>query len=291
MSEEFASMNTRITRPSISGGREPTSEVVSAMKTLLVHDNEANAADFDAAGINATGFRATESNDVDLSDTTRNGSEAHSSIRNRQVRHSRSATSSSWRGELRQRDKIQDGFKSWVSHIAFSPDGKTLVVGSGNEISLWNTDSLIKKKTKILVRGRSTHKLAFSPDGKYIAAGFHNIFYSSIASIYMWDLSALKVEAQLTEFGAKYLQITKHLCFSPDSTLLASGDSTGSVFVWPINDPGMTLFEMSLKKLLGLKFLPGGKLLLVEAQGIQTWDPITGVLLSRIHFRTELTTR
>lgn len=285
MSEDFASVNTPITRPSTSRGREPTSDVVAAMETLLVHNKGAKAADFDDAG-----FNATESNDVDLSDTMVNSSEAYSSIINWVARHSRSDASSSWRGKLRRRDKIE-GFKDWVSHIAFCPDGKTLVAGCSNEISLWNTDSPVKEQTKLLVRGKSVHKLAVSPDGKYLASGVHNVWPPSIASIYMWDLSALKIEAHFTEFGAKYLQLTKHLCFSPDSTLLASGDSPGSVFVWHTNDPGKILFQTSLQKLLGLKFLPDGKLLLVSSKGLSTWDPATGILHSRSNFLRNITTR
>jgi WD40 repeat protein len=187
MREDFASVNTRITQPSTSEGSERTSEVISAMKTLLVHDNVANAADFDAAG-----FTATESNDVDLIDTMIDRSKNHSSIRNRQARHSSSDTSGPWRGELLLRDKVEDGFKDWVSHIAFSPDGKTLVAGSDDEISLWNTDSPIKKKTELLVRGKSAHKIAFSPDGKYLASGFHNDRFSSGNSIYVWGLCTQK---------------------------------------------------------------------------------------------------
>ncbi|OOQ87235.1 hypothetical protein PEBR_18173 [Penicillium brasilianum] len=286
MSEEFASVNTRLTRPYTSEGRKPTSEVVSAMETLSVDDIELKAINFDTAG-----FKATESNDVDLSDTMINSSETYSSIINLEARLSRSDTSSSWRVKVRQRNKVEDGFKDWVSPIALCPDGKTLVAGSGNEISLWNTDSPIQKKTKLLVRGKSAHKFAFSPDGKYLASSLQGSWFSPSARICVWDLSALKIEAQFMEFGAPYLEPTKHLCFSPDSNLLASGDSTGSVFVWPINDPGRTLFQTSLQKLLGLKFLPDGKLFLVDSKGIYTWDPITGVLHSRIDFLRELTMR
>jgi hypothetical protein len=53
----------------------------------------------------------------------------------------------------------------------------------------------------------------------------------------------------------------------------------------------MILFQRSLQKLLGLKFLPDGKLLIVSPKGIYTWHPIMGVIHSRIDFLRELTTR
>ena len=63
------------------------------------------------------------------------------------------------------------GHSSWVSAIAFSPDGKQIASGSGDEtIKLWDARTSDLQKT---LAGHSNWvwAVAFSPDGKQIASG------------------------------------------------------------------------------------------------------------------------
>ncbi|KAJ5380112.1 Tetratricopeptide-like helical [Penicillium cataractarum] len=194
---------------------------------------------------------------------------------------SRSTQSSSWHGRLHRRDdKIQAGFKDWVSRIAFSPDGKTLAAGSGNEISIC---SPAEHNRKILVQDKTVREFAFSPDGKYLASGSNDTYFSLRHDIHLWDLN-------------KLTEVTKFTIFTAYPSCM--WDSAGNVSVWAL--PGgflnrtdrRKLYHTFREKLLGLTFLPSGELLLVDSKGIYHWNRITKVFHHRrIDFHGELKTR
>src|SRR2546428_3577989 len=59
----------------------------------------------------------------------------------------------------------------WVLSVAFSPDGKTLASGSGdNTVKLWEVSTGTELRT---LKGHSygVVSVAFSPDGKTLASG------------------------------------------------------------------------------------------------------------------------
>lgn len=63
------------------------------------------------------------------------------------------------------------GHSDAILHVAFSPDGKSLVTGSGDTtVRLWDVFTSTPKKT---MKGHSNWVLAvaFSPDGKHVASG------------------------------------------------------------------------------------------------------------------------
>ena len=126
---------------------------------------------------------------------------------------------SAWR-----RDVADWRIDSTWSGLAFSPDGKTLAVGGGEIILLWDIET---GKTKMRIT-RPTHRvfdLAFSPDGKTIAsAGFES-------DINLWDPHTGEHKKTLTGHTA-WVRSVK---FSSDGKTLASRSDDGTVLLWEVN--------------------------------------------------------
>ena len=112
-----------------------------------------------------------------------------------------------------------------VKSVAFSPDGKTLASGGGdNVIHLWDVET---GKINMTLIGH-THwvfSLAFSPDGKILASG------SVDSDIRLWDPHTGEHKKTLTGHTAW----VRSIAFSPDGKTLVSGSDDGTVLIWEID--------------------------------------------------------
>jgi WD40 repeat protein len=69
-----------------------------------------------------------------------------------------------------------------VYHVTFSPDGKSLAVGSGGTVTLW--DAATAANTATFATEDCVDWIAFSPDGKSLAS-------SDISeTVFLWDLAS-----------------------------------------------------------------------------------------------------
>jgi len=118
-----------------------------------------------------------------------------------------------------------------VTHLAFSPDGKTLLsssqelpAGSGQgNLQLWDVTS-----GKVLTRAFADFtgvvwNFALSPDGKILAAS------DARDSIYLWDVATQK--ALGPPLNARNV---KSLAFSPDGQTLAAGSTDKTLQLWDV---------------------------------------------------------
>lgn len=79
-------------------------------------------------------------------------------------------TAKSWNLDGKQL-KTFTGHTSYVSSVAFSPDGKMIATASGDKTAkLW---SLNGKRLRTFQGHDNFNSVAFSPDGKMIATGSH----------------------------------------------------------------------------------------------------------------------
>jgi hypothetical protein len=118
-----------------------------------------------------------------------------------------------------QLDLLHDSF---VSSVAFSPDGTRIVSGSSDKtVKVWDAATGAEALT---LKGHTSgvRSVAFSPDGTRIVSG------SSDKTVRLWDAAT----------GAEALTLKGHtgpvwsVAFSPDGTRIVSGSYDKTVKVW-----------------------------------------------------------
>ncbi len=159
-----------------------------------------------------------------------------------------------------------------VTALAFSPDGKTLAVGTYQEVQIW--DVATRKRSRIWSgHADSVHALVFSKDGKRLLAGGGTPGFSG--EIRLLDLTS----------GREVYSVGEHtdavyaLALSPDGTRFASGSADKTIRIWEFatGKPLQVLREHS-DAVWGLAYSPDGKYLASSSadRSVKVWDAATG---------------
>ena len=106
--------------------------------------------------------------------------------------------------------------------IAFSPDGKTIAIGSYEQVQLWDAVTGARKTSFMTISNSVVSIIAFSPDGKTIATE------SDGNTIRLWDVATATHKATLQG----HTNSVNSLTFSPDGRTLASSSWDYTIRLW-----------------------------------------------------------
>jgi WD40 repeat protein len=175
------------------------------------------------------------------------------------------------------------GYTGDIHFIKVSPDGKTLVsVSNDNILRLWdinNGQELLTLKGHL----NNISSVSFSPDGKRLASG------SRDKTVKLWDLNTgqelltlkgyMSVQYGISLNSRWFPDPSNSIAFSPNGSKLASGSDGHMVKLWDLNT-GQEL--QSLKGHLGVvtsvAFSPDGERLATGSKDktVKLWDLNTG---------------
>jgi len=125
-----------------------------------------------------------------------------------------------------------DRMRGPIQSISFSPDGRTIAVGSYGEVRLWDIDTGTHKFT--LDGIGFIYNLQFSPDGRTLAARGYTSKKES--GLFLWDIDTTDFQkSKLRHFITGHNERIACLAFSPDGQTLASGHDY-LVRLWDVSD-------------------------------------------------------
>lgn len=142
---------------------------------------------------------------------------------------------------------VQSGHGSWVFAVAFSPDGRLLASGSGDQtIKLWDVATGTELRS---LRGHTytVQSVAFSPDGKLLVS------LSGDNEIKLWDV--FKGTVRWTIKSESHMNA---IAFSPDGLAVASGGNNGLIKLWNVATGQETRALKTGSHINSLAFNPDG---------------------------------
>ena len=168
--------------------------------------------------------------------------------------------------------------------MAFSPDGKLLAVGVGDEAVLLNvaTRAQVGKPMSFGGPGNPVTSLAFSPDGKILAT-------NDGGAIFLWNVATqAKIGVRLVRYGSPMAELS----FSPDGKTLATVTVDGYVQFWNVATHaqiggGIQVASTGSGQLGGccgiiqpqaaddISFSPSGKTFVTAGGQARVWDTAT----------------
>jgi WD40 repeat protein len=144
--------------------------------------------------------------------------------------------------------------------FAFAPDGRTLAVTSGRDVTLWEVASGRPRGRLTVVAPRWAFSLAFSPDGRFLAMGG-----DGQAPLRLWNLTA---ESPTGGSSWPWVEVGS-LAFSPDGKRLALAGMDNTALVCDV----AALFEER----------PAERLKLSPDDRERLWGDLSGAEASRAY--------
>jgi len=169
-----------------------------------------------------------------------------------------------------------EGHVDWVNDVAFSPDGKTVLSGSGDgTLVLWSVE------TGDIIRRFEGHTggvngVAFSPDGQMALSG------SGDTTLILWNVTTGKAIRRFEGHTGG----VNGVAFSPTGQTALSGSGDTTLILWDVSTgEEIRRFEGHINEVTGMVFHPDGRAMLSTGdQTIRLWDLETGEEIRQQYF-------
>jgi len=108
--------------------------------------------------------------------------------------------------------------------VDWSPNGKLLASGSGNDVQIWDTTSWQLSST---LKGHSlqVRSVSWSPDGKGLASGGDD------GVVKVWDVRGGKAIASLS-----LVDVINEVAWSPSGRYIAIASANHNVYIWDVSN-------------------------------------------------------
>jgi hypothetical protein len=167
-----------------------------------------------------------------------------------------------WRQNYR--DNALTSHEDYGLSVAFSPDGRTLAIGSEFDFKLWDVESR-KELVPLLGQVRLVNSVAFSLDGRTLAISGRG------TGVELWNVQSRKKLATLRGHGDE----VESVAFSPDGRMLASTSWDHSVKLWGVQSrKELATLPGHGDAVWSVAFSPDGRTLATASRdkSIKLWD-------------------
>jgi len=158
----------------------------------------------------------------------------------------------------------------WPHSLGISPDGRQLVVGNHDSVTVWDIRTGRKPLRIFAIDATKCVQISVSPVGTLLAIGAGG-WRGGNGTVTVWDYIHKEKKHVFAEAGVRAV-------FSPDGNLLATGSWNDNVRLWSLEDNSLIHCFENAGEVISLAFGPdGGQLATSNWEGaVDLWDVASG---------------